>query len=68
LILALFKKVNYNFFLLNRANRNAKHQLEHDWSNKFEAKRADDKAHSRKNTDVDIMFYPGAARYQETYV
>jgi tektin-4 len=49
-----------------KANRNAKHQLEHDWSNKFEADRADNKAWSRKNTDVDIMFYPGAARYQET--
>ena len=54
------------FAYIKRANRNAKHQLEHDWSNKFEAKRADDKAWSRKNTDVDIMFYPGAARYQET--
>ena len=42
--------------------------LEHDWSNKFEAVRADNKAHSRKNGDVDIMYYAGAARYQEVYV
>lgn len=48
-----------------KANRNAKHNLEMDWSNKFEAQRADNKAWSRKNTDVDIMYYPGAARYQE---
>ena len=48
-----------------KANRNAKHNLEHDWSNKFEAARADNLAWSRKNTDVDIMYYPGAARYQE---
>jgi len=51
-----------------RANRNAKHNLEHDWSNKFEAARADNKAWSRKNTDVDIMYYPGVARYQEQLV
>jgi tektin-4 len=49
-----------------KANRNAKHNLEHDWSNKFEASRADTKAWSRKNTDCDIMYYPGSARYQET--
>ncbi|CAF0760127.1 unnamed protein product [Brachionus calyciflorus] len=48
-----------------KANRSAKHNLEHDWSNKFETDRADSKALSRKNTDVDIMYYPGAARYQE---
>ena len=48
-----------------RANRNAKHVLEHDWSNKFEADRADNRAWSRKNGDVDIMYYAGAARYQE---
>jgi hypothetical protein len=52
--------------LKKRQNRNAKHNLEHDWSNKFEAARADGKALSRKNGDVDIMYYPGAARYQET--
>ena len=50
-----------------KANRHAKHLLEHDWSNKFEAARADGKALSRKNTDVDIMYYPGSARYQEMY-
>lgn len=48
-----------------KANRNAKHVLEHDWSNKFEADRADNRAWSRKNGDVDIMYYAGAARYQE---
>lgn len=48
-----------------KSNRNAKHALEHDWSNKFEAWRADNRAWSRKNTDVDIMYYAGAARYQE---
>jgi hypothetical protein len=53
------------FWFLNRSNRNAKHRLEHDWSNKFEADRADSKALSRKNTDCDIMYYPGSARYQE---
>lgn len=49
-----------------KANRNAKHALEHDWSHKFEAWRADNRALSRKNTDVDIMYYAGSARYQET--
>ncbi len=48
-----------------KANRNAKHVLEQDWSNKFEADRADNRAWSRKNGDVDIMYYAGAARYQE---
>ena len=55
----------FELFCSFRANRNAKHNLEHDWSNKFEAARADAKAWSRKNTDVDIMYYPGSARYQE---
>jgi len=55
-----------NFILEFRANRNAKHALEHDWSHKFEAWRADNRALSRKNTDVDIMYYAGSARYQET--
>lgn len=53
------------FIIFLRANRNAKHNLEHDWSNKFEASRADGKALGRKNTDCDIMYYPGSARYQE---
>ena len=54
-------------FCFDRANRNAKHVLKHDWSNKFEAARADNKAWSRKNGDVDIMYHAGAARYQEKY-
>jgi len=45
-----------------RANRNAKQNLEMDWSNKWEASVADAKATNRRNEDVDIMFYPGVAR------
>ncbi|UJR27298.1 hypothetical protein I4U23_008593 [Adineta vaga] len=48
-----------------RANRNAKQNLEMDWSNKYEASIADAKATNRRNEDVDIMFYPGVARHYD---
>ncbi|CAF1136983.1 unnamed protein product [Adineta steineri] len=48
-----------------RANRNAKQNLEMDWSNKWEASVADAKATNRRNEDVDIMFYPGVARHYD---
>jgi tektin-4 len=48
-----------------RANRNAKQNLEIDWSNKWEASVADAKATNRRNEDVDIMFYPGVARHYD---
>ena len=47
------------------ANRNAKQNLEIDWSNKWEASVADAKAANRRNEDVDIMFYPGVARHYD---
>ncbi|CAF1135757.1 unnamed protein product [Didymodactylos carnosus] len=48
-----------------RANRNAKQNLEMDWSNKYEASVADAKATNRRNEDVDIMYYPGVARHYD---
>jgi len=48
-----------------RANQNAKQTLEFDWNNKWEASIADAKATNRRNQDVDIMFYPGAARHYD---
>jgi len=51
-----------------RANRNAKQNLEIDWSNKWEASVADAKATNRRNEDVDIMFYPGVARHYDKFV
>ncbi|CAF1285764.1 unnamed protein product [Adineta steineri] len=48
-----------------RSNRNAKQNLEMDWSNKYEASVADAKATNRRNEDVDIMFYPGVARHYD---
>ena len=55
-------------FLFQRANRNAKQNLEMDWSNKWEASVADAKATNRRNEDVDIMFYPGVARHYDKSV
>jgi len=59
-----FVKIFSVFFEI-RANRNAKQNLEMDWSNKLEASVADAKATNRRNEDVDIMFYPGVARHYD---
>lgn len=53
---------------MRRANRNAKQNLEMDWSHKWEASVADARAANRRNEDVDIMFYPGVARHYDKSV
>jgi tektin-4 len=59
-----FEKI-FSIFFEIRSNRNAKQNLEMDWSNKLEASVADAKATNRRNEDVDIMFYPGVARHYD---
>ena len=46
-------------------NRDAKQNLEMDWSDKKEALEIDTKSGALKNHHTDKQFYPGAAKFQE---
>lgn len=48
-----------------RLNRDAKQNLEMDWSDKKEALEIDTKSGALKNHHTDKQFYPGAAKFQE---
>lgn len=48
-----------------KSNRDAKQNLEMDWSDKKEALEIDTKSGALKNHHTDKQFYPGAAKFQE---
>lgn len=48
-----------------RLNRDAKQNLEMDWSDKKEALEIDTVSGALKNTNTNKQFYPGAAKFQE---
>lgn len=52
-------------FLFERLNRDAKQNLEMDWSDKKEALEIDTVSGALKNTNTNKQFYPGAAKFQE---
>ena len=51
--------------LFFRLNRDAKQNLEMDWSDKKEAHEIDTACFSLRNGHTNKQFHPGAARYQE---
>ena len=48
-----------------RMNRDAKQNLEMDWSDKKEAHEIDTASGNLKNHHTNKQFYPGAAKFQE---
>lgn len=50
---------------LSRLNRNAKQNLEMDWSDKKEALEIDTKSGALRNEHTDKQFYSGAAKFEE---
>lgn len=49
----------------SRLNRDAKQNLEMDWSDKKEAHEIDTNCFNLRNGHTNKQFHPGAARYQE---
>ena len=49
-------------------NRDAKQNLEMDWSDKKEAHEIDTASGNLKNHHTNKQFYPGAAKFQEMWV
>lgn len=52
-------------FCFTRLNRDAKQNLEMDWSDKKEAHEIDTACFNLRNGHTNKQFHPGAARYQE---
>ena len=52
-------------YLYYRLNREAKQNLEMDWSDKKEALEIDTVSGALKNHNTNKQFYPGAAKFQE---
>lgn len=48
------------------SNKESKHQLEMDWSDKFSAHHLDSRSVQLKNTRGNSMYKSGAATFQET--
>ena len=53
------------FHVFIRLNRDAKQNLEMDWSDKKEAHEIDTACFNLRNGHTNKQFHPGAARYQE---
>jgi len=49
-------------------NRDAKQNLEMDWSDKFEALTIDDKCGRLNNQSTDIQYYPNSAKFEDKWV
>lgn len=49
-------------------NRDAKQNLELDWSDKLDAHNIDDKCGRLKNQSTDIQYYPNSAKFEDKYV
>lgn len=70
-ICLFFKRIhpilNYEttVFFFSRLNRNAKQNLEMDWSDKKEALEIDTKSGALRNEHTDKQFYSGAAKFEE---
>jgi len=47
------------------SSRVAKHRLEHDWSDKVDAYRIDDKCGRLNNESTDIQYYADSAKFEE---
>jgi len=60
----LLKKTLEQSIKQQQANRDRKHELEMDWSDKLEARQRDHWCGNLKNTSPNIMFHPGASHFQ----
>jgi len=49
-------------------NRDAKQNLELDWSDKLDAYNIDDKCGRLNNQSTDIQYYPNSAKFEDKYV
>lgn len=57
--------ITIQMLFLSRLNRNAKQNLEMDWSDKKEALEIDTKSGALRNEHTDKQFYSGAAKFEE---
>ena len=55
----------HNYELFFRLNRDAKQNLEMDWSDKKESLEIDSASGALRNEHTNKQFYPGAAKFQE---
>ena len=60
----LLKKTLEQSIKQQQSNRDRKHELEMDWSDKLEARQRDHWCGNLKNTSPNIMFHPGASHFQ----
>jgi len=54
----------WSYFFIRR-NRDRKHELEMDWSDKLEAKEIDSFCTGLKNGHTNKQFFAGSAKFQE---